>query len=183
MSAPTPIDELLARLGIRDTGLLRELRAEGLFEFDTPGCELEASQFAHRRSENFSERLREQRIPIMDQITISVPRCVFGGRDAKGIRPEANRQHRLRRRWAALTPSGPPSGGLQFGIAEPLAQNPANSREFRGRGGQPRRSLRSRGLDGGGCRPLRTRRCDRFPDPQGKYREISETRLSWRSQG
>ncbi len=49
MSAPTPIDELLARLGIRDTGLLRELRAEGLFEFDTPG--LRAGSFTVRAPE------------------------------------------------------------------------------------------------------------------------------------
>ncbi len=52
------------------------------------------------------------------------------------------------------------------------AKTPRNRGDFSGCAGVRAGSLRSHGLDGGGWSRSRTRLCCRFPDLQGKYREI-----------
>jgi hypothetical protein len=52
------------------------------------------------------------------------------------------------------------------------AKTPRNRGDFSGCAGLETESLRTRGLDGGGGSLERTCLCCRFPDLQGKYREI-----------
>ncbi len=83
-----------------------------------------------------------------------------------------NRRNRRRRKWTAMAPSGALPARLRFGFSNALAQNPAESREFRGRLALRPRILWNDRPNGGGGSRERTRLWGQIPVQQGKYREF-----------
>jgi hypothetical protein len=105
-----------------------------------------------------------------------------GGSQERANRRWDGRKTGSRRTERPNSPTETNTGRVTFGAQNPqspvrlrqgpTAKTPRNRGDFPGRSGARATSLCSSRLDGGGGSLERTRLCCRFPDLQGKYREV-----------